>query len=84
MPERRLISVLAFITLPLQLFSSELVLQAIAQIASEHVVHHHLELQSTDFKSSNRRYPMHFIHCLTPLIELHHTNERMLELYFHC
>ena len=80
----RLISVQAFLPLPLQLFSSELALQVAARIALEHVVHHHPELQSTDFKSSNRCYSMHFIHCLTPLIKLHHTNEGMLEPYLHC
>ena len=80
----RLISAGAFLPLLLQLVGSELALQAAARIAYGHVVHHHLELQSTDFKSSNRCYSMHFIHCLTPLIKLHHTNEGRLEPYFHC
>jgi hypothetical protein len=79
----RLISAEAFLTLLPQLVGSELALQVAARTASAHVVHHHLELQSTDFKSSNWRYSMHFIHYLTPPIELHHTNEYELQPYFH-
>ena len=79
----RLISAGAFLPLLLQLVGSGLALQAAARIAYGHVAHHHLELQSTDFKSSNCRYSTHFIHYLTPTIELHHTNEGKMEPYFH-
>jgi len=91
----RLISVEAFLPWLLQFFSSELDLQVAARIAFEYVVHHHSELQSTDFKSSNLRYrtnvflflhgatDTHFIHYWTPLIKLLHTNEVKLQPYFH-
>jgi len=79
----RLISVEAFLPWLLQFFSSELDLQVAARIAFEYVVHHHSELQSTDFKSSNLRYSTHFIHYWTPLIKLLHTNEVKLQPYFH-
>ena len=79
----RLISVEAFLPWLLQFFGSELDVQAAARIASEDVEPHHLELQSTDFKSPNLCYSMHLIHYWTPLVELLHTGEVELRPYLH-